>query len=313
MEFRILGPLEARVDGSAVPLGGPRQRAVLAVLLLQANAVVTADQLAAAVWEQPPARPDSNIRTYVAGLRQRLRVAGEDGSRLVTRDNTYLLRVDPGELDLQVFDDAAERGERALRDDDPGAAARCLRDALSLWRGRPLDGLTFGAPVWPCLARIEERRLSTVEGRLRARVGLGEHDPVIGEARDLVARHPLRESLWAVLMLALFRAGRQAEALRAYADARRILADELGADPGPQLRDLHTAILRGELDPAPTPPPSAPAQPAAEVPAQLPADIPGFVGRADAVADLDRILPPAVQHVAAVSGTAGVGKPNPEN
>ncbi|MGX7671493.1 AfsR/SARP family transcriptional regulator [Plantactinospora sp. DSM 117369] len=313
MELRVLGPLEVRHAGASVPLGGPRQRAVLAALLLRANDLVTSQYLTEVVWETPPASPESNLRTYVAGLRQRLQQAGADASRLVTDAGGYLFRVLPGELDLDTFSELIGRARQAQEETAFVRAAECYREALRLWRGTPLDGLPLGPRLWAELAQLEERHLSAVEQHATTRLALGEHDGVIGELRRLVLQHPLRENLWSRLMLALCAAGRPAEALKAFQDARRVLRDELGTEPGGELQDLHQRILRQEAVASPPEPRAAPPAGAATVPRQLPSDVRGFAARATELARLDAILsstgePATGVPVCVVSGTAGVGK-----
>ncbi|GIG94385.1 SARP family transcriptional regulator [Plantactinospora mayteni] len=313
VELRVLGPLEVWHAGASVSLGGPRQRAVLAALLVRANDVVTAQYLTEVVWETPPASPESNIRTYVAGLRQRLHQAGADGSRLVTEAGGYLFRVFPGELDMQTFSQLIDRARQAQDEAELARAAECYQQALGLWRGNPLDGLPVGARLWAELARLEERHLSAVEQHATTRMALGEHDGVIGELRRLVLQHPFRENLWSRLMLALSGAGRPAEALQAFQDARRVLRDELGAEPGRELQDLHQRILRQEAVAPPPVPRAAPPAGPVTVPRQLPADVRGFAARAAELARLDAILASTGEHgtavpVCVVSGTAGVGK-----
>jgi DNA-binding SARP family transcriptional activator len=310
VEFRVLGPLEVRHAGASVPLGGPRQRAVLAALLFRANEVVTAGYLAEAVWEAAPARPESNIRTYVAGLRERLRRAGADDSRLVTGAGGYQFRVLPGELDVETFHQLIDQARRDRAAAEFARAAKCYQEALGLWRGKPLDGLRLGASLWAEIAHLEERRLIAIEQYAEVRLALGEHDSVIGELRHLVIQHPLREDLWSRLMLALCGAGRMAEALQAFQQARRVLLDELGTEPGSELQDLHQQILRKA-----TPTSSAPAPPAQlpAVPRQLPPDLRGFAGRAYELRRLDAILDGSGEQdtaptICALAGTAGVGK-----
>ena len=310
MEFRVLGPLEVRHAGAGVPLGGPRQRAVLAALLFRANEVVTPGYLAEAVWEAAPARPESNIRTYVAGLRERLRRAGADDSRLGTGAGGYQFRVLPGELDVETFHQLIDQAQRDRAAAEFARAAKWYQEALGLWRGKPLDGLRLGAGLWAEIAHLEERRLIAIEQYAEVRLALGEHDSVIGELRHLVIQHPLREDLWSRLMLALCGAGRMAEALQAFQQARRALLDELGTEPGSELQDLHQQILRKA-----TPASSAPA-PHAQLPAvprQLPPDLRGFAGRADELRRLDAILDGSGEQdtaptICALAGTAGVGK-----
>lgn len=309
MDFAVLGPLEVRHAGVALPLGGPRQRAVLATLLLRANQVVTAQYLAEAVWEAPPARPESNIRTYVAGIRRRLRCAGEADSRLITEAGGYLLRVFPGELDLEAFRRLTDQARRAHAAADFARVAKHCQEALRLWRGKPLEGLPLGPHLMAELVRLEERRFTAVEQQAEARLALGDNDGVIGELRRLVVQHPLRESLWAWLMLALYGSGRAAEALQAFQDVRKVLRDELGTEPGDELHDLHQRILRRDV--AASPRDQGTEQIA--VPRQLPSDVPGFAGRATELSRLDAVLAaageqPTAVAVCAVSGTAGVGK-----
>lgn len=310
MEFRVLGPLEVRHAGAAVPLGGPRQRAVLAALLLRANQLVTAQYLIEAVWETAPTSPESNLRTYVAGLRRRLQRAGEPEPRLVTGAGGYLFRVAPGELDVDTFHELVERARQARAGADLAGAARCYQDALRLWRGKPLDGLPLGPQLWAALAQLEERRLRAVDQHAEVRLALGDHDTVIDDLRRLVVEYPLRENLWARLMGALAEAGRTAEALTAFQEARRMLREELGTEPGGELQDLHRQILRGAARAAPSGPRVEPAA----VPRQLPSDVRGFTGRAGELRRLDAALtaeaagPATAAAVCAVSGTAGIGK-----
>src|SRR6266496_3074282 len=197
LEFRLLGPLEVRRGTTTVTVGGHRQLAVLAALLLRANALASIGFLAEAVWETPPVAPESNIRTYVAGLRRRLRDAGADESCLATRPGGYLLTVAPDELDLLAFRDLAERGERALLDGDAATAADRLSRALRLWRGEPLTGLPEPGPLLRAeLAQLVDLRLTVAERHAQAVIELGRPDTVIGDLRALLAEHPLREGLW---------------------------------------------------------------------------------------------------------------------
>ncbi|MGC9671358.1 BTAD domain-containing putative transcriptional regulator [Planosporangium sp. 12N6] len=308
MEFRLLGPLEVGHTGGVVALGGPRQRAVFAALLLHANDTVSVSYLVDAAWETPPATPGSNIRTYVAGLRRRLDAAGSAASRLVSRPGGYALRVEPGELDLATFDELAGRGEQALRAGEVAEAATCFEEALRLWRGQPLEGLAVGPPVRAELARLDERRLIVVEQHAQTMIELGRYEPLIGELRRAVLRHPLREQLWAQLMRALYQADRAAEALQAYESARRVLADELGADPGPELRRLHQGMLRGDgwL------PAGRAERRTVEVRRNaLPRDLADFTGREDELRRLRVALSDASMRavpIVTIDGMAGVGK-----
>src|SRR5215469_6295229 len=247
LEFGILGPLEVQVSGRAVPLGGPRQRAVLAVLLLEANRVVSMDRLAEDLWGgDPPEGWATTLQTYVFHLRQALepgRSRGAAGGVLVTRDHGYLLRVDREHLDGALFQDGFTTGRAALDAGRYAEAAETLRKALDLWRSPVLADLADYAFTRPEAARLEELRLAAVEARIDADLALGRHDTVTAELEQLAAEHPLRERFHAQLMLALYRCGRQADALAAYRRARALLADELGIDPDEPLERLHTAVL----------------------------------------------------------------------
>ncbi|MEU5342167.1 MULTISPECIES: AfsR/SARP family transcriptional regulator [unclassified Streptomyces] len=254
MEFRLLGPLELRGGGGEViPLRAARQRSLLAGLLLSANQVVSVRRLVNVVWGQSsPTSAVANLRTHVTGLR-RLLSAAEGGAdspggavRLGTRPGGYQLTVLPGELDLTVFEELVAQGRHALRQRCPADAAPYFGRALRLWRGQPLENVLLYGSGEADLARLEEVRPAVVEDWLRARLACGEHAEVIGELRALVVEQPLRERLWALLMLALHRTGRRADALGAYDQARARLVDELGLDPGRELSALHQRILNGD-------------------------------------------------------------------
>jgi DNA-binding SARP family transcriptional activator len=236
MEFRILGPLEVIEDGQPLALGGTKQRALLACLLLRANQVVSADRLIEELW--PGAAPRTaakTIQVYVWRLRKEL---GE--GRVVTRPPGYLVRVGPSEFDLFRFEELLEKA----RDLDRMHAAEPLREALALWRGPPLADLSYEAFAQTEIARLEELRLAALEERIEADLATGRNAELVGELEALVRRHPLRERLRGQLMLALYRSGRQAEALEVYQAARRTLVDELGLEPGAALQRLEKAILQ---------------------------------------------------------------------
>ncbi len=240
MEFRVLGPLEVRVDGDAVPLGGRRPRALLAVLLLHPNEVVPADRLIEELWgEDSPERATAALRVNVSRLRKAL-----PPDVLATRSPGYVLRVAPDELDLHRFERLVDEGRSLLARGLAADAAERLRDALSLWRGPALADVAYESFAQAAIARLEEIRLTAVELRVDADLALGRHDEVIGELETLVAEHPLRERPRRSLMTALYRSGRQAEALDAYRAARRAFVDELGIEPSPALQELERAILR---------------------------------------------------------------------
>ncbi len=290
MEYRVLGPLDVRADDRVLDLGGLRQRRILAMLLLHADRVVSVTRLAEAAWaEDTPVATRRQVQNRVAALRSVLTPAG---GFIDTADDGYLLHVRPGELDTHVFDDLVARGRAA---GDPAV----LRRALGLWRGPALSGLDS-----PVLAReaaaLDEQRLAVVEDCVELELAAGRPAELVDELETLVADHPLRERLVGQLMLALHRSGRSDAALAAYDELAGRLAEELGLDPGPELRRL-----REDLAPLPGHPP-------AFQPAQLPADVAGFTGRLSDLFVLDEILvdghasPTLV--ISAIAGTAGVGK-----
>ncbi len=245
MEFCILGPLEVRADGDRLALGGPRQRALLAILLLNADRVVSREHLIEELWaDEAPAEAQHALDVQVSRLRKTLRSARDTESVIVTRAPGYLLHVAPEELDLRRFERLFAEGRAALEDGDAAAAVDALRAAEGLWRGRPLADLEFEQFARLDIERLEELRLGAVEERIEAELALGRHRGAVAELEALVTEHPLRERLRGQLMLALYRSGRQAEALEVFRSARTLLVDELGLDPGPQLRALEQAILR---------------------------------------------------------------------
>jgi YVTN family beta-propeller protein len=247
VEFGILGPLEVWRSGCAVPLGGPRQRAVLALLLLEANRVVSMDRLAEDIWGgHPPEGWATTLQIYVVHLRQALepgRPKGAAASVLVTKGRGYLLQLDPGQLDAARFQDGFTAGRAALEAGRHAEAAETLRQALELWRGPVLADLADYAFTRPEAARLEELQLAALEARIGADLALGRHDALTAELEQLAGEHPLRERLHGQLMLALYRCGRQAEALAAYRRIHGLLTDEIGIDPGEPLRRLHERIL----------------------------------------------------------------------
>jgi DNA-binding SARP family transcriptional activator len=240
MEFRVLGPLEAWDRGSEVSLGGPKPRALLAALLLHPNEVVSADRLIDDLWgEDSPERAAAALRVNVSRLRKAL-----GPHVLATRSPGYVIRVEPDALDLNRFERLVDEARSFLARGLAADASVRLRDALSLWRGPALADFAFENFAQAAIARLEEIRLAAVELRIDADLTLGRHDELVGELEALVAEHPLRERLHGYLMTALYRSGRQAEALDAYKDARRVLVDELGIDPSSALQELERAILR---------------------------------------------------------------------
>jgi DNA-binding SARP family transcriptional activator len=237
VEFRILGPLEVLVDGEPLPPLGPKQRALLAMLLLHVNEVVSSDRLIDELWPDEPESAAAALQASVSRLRKAL---GEGGSKLATVVPGYVLRLEPEELDLRLFERLVEDARSA----EPTAAAESLREALALWRGPALADFTYDSFAQTTIARLEELRLLAVERRIEADFELGRHAELVPELEALVADHPLREGFRGQLMLALYRSGRQAEALDAFQSARRALVDGLGIDPSPMLQQLEKAILR---------------------------------------------------------------------
>ncbi len=260
MQFRILGPLDVAENGHRIDLGGPRQRALLALLLLNANEVVSRDRLIDELWgEEPPASAVKTLQANVSRLRGSLNgregASGPGAGRLETHGQGYLLRVEPGELDADRFRTLLEEAKRDLARGEPGPASETLREGLGLWRGPPLADLSRDSFARAEIGRLDELHLAGLEERIDADLALGRHATLVGELESLVAQHPLRERLRAQLMLALYRSDRQAEALRVYQDGRRTLAEELGLEPSESLRRLERRIL--EQDPALGPPPAA--------------------------------------------------------
>jgi DNA-binding SARP family transcriptional activator len=258
VEFRILGPLEAHHRGRTLRLGGLKQRALLAMLLLRRNEAVSTDRLIDALWDtSPPPTARQALQNHVAALRRAL-----GPGVLVTRHPGYLLRVEPEQLDLDRFRRLLAEARAALDDGNAAAAAGLLRVALKLWRGPPLADLAAAGLAWARCAELGEERLAAVETRVEADLALGRHRELIGELEALVRAEPLRERLCGQLLLALYRSGRQAEALAAYRVTRDTFVDELGIEPGAELRALERAILAH--DPSLRPPGSARGAPARE-------------------------------------------------
>ncbi len=247
MEFSVLGPVEVTAGGRPLAVGGARARAVLAVLVAQPNQVVSADRLADELWPGHPAdKAAASLQVRLSELRKAFRSAGED-SRLATRPPGYLLAVAPGDVDSLRFAALADEGTAALDAGDPATAAQRLTEALALWRGPAFAGIDVPS-VQAEAGRLEEMRLAALESRAEALLAAGRDAEAVAELETLTGAQPLRERLWSMRMLALYRSGRQADALRAYGDLRTILAGELGIDPGHALRDLHARIVR--QDPA---------------------------------------------------------------
>lgn len=239
MEVCVLGPLEVRVNGAAAALGGPKQRAVLAMLLLHGNEVVARDRLIGGVWgERPPAAAQRSLDSYVSRLRA---ILGAD--RIERRAPGYLVRLEAGELDLDRFEVLLEQGRAAAATGDAATASEALRQALGLWRGPALADLLYEPFAAGETERLEERRMLALEERIDADLAVGHGPELVPELERLVSEEPFRQRLLGQLMLSLYRAGRQADALAAYERGRQRLAEELGLEPGPQLRLLQRQIL----------------------------------------------------------------------
>ncbi|WP_173068456.1 AfsR/SARP family transcriptional regulator [Phytohabitans houttuyneae] len=301
LAFGLLGPFEMRVAGRDVPVRSPKHRVLLAALVLHAGRVVPVRDLAEAMWgARPPQNPRRATQLAVVRLRALLDEAGAAGA-IVTSADGYLIDVAPADVDIERFRRALAEADGAA---DPAAEATALRAALSHWRGEPLADVPSDTLQQQTVPRLRELRLYAQERRFDADLRLGRHEAVIGELVQATAEHPLRERFWGQLMTALHGAGRRADALAAYHDARRHLAEELGIDPGEEMRKVHAAILGGFRSPAT----GAVLLPA--VPRQLPPEVSAFTGRVREVAHLDTVLLGSAgpTTIAVVSGTAGVGK-----
>ncbi|GJF23371.1 AfsR/SARP family transcriptional regulator [Streptomyces sp. HO565] len=310
LRFGVLGPVRAWRGDEPLATGSPQQRALLAALLLREGRTATAAELIDALWgEEPPSQALAAVRTYASRLRKVL-----DPGVLVSESGGYAVRgLGNDALDLSLAQDLAAEAEKARAAGDLCGARDVLRRALALWDGEALAAVP-GPYAQAQRVRLEEWRLQLLETRLDMDLEQGCHAEAVSELTALTAAHPLRERLRELLMLALYRSGRQAEALAVYADTRRLLADELGVDPRPGLRELQQRIL--QADPA-LAEPSAPAAESAAAPvrpAQLPATVPDFTGRASFVRELSEVLGSAsgaegrVMAVSALAGIGGVGK-----
>ena len=316
--FRILGPVEAWTGQDWAKITAAKQRSLLATLLVHPGQLVSIDVLTEEIWpDRAPAKPGGLVSVYVHHLR---RLIGDaDGQVLVTRPPGYQVVLGRGELDAERFTRLVAVGRQALADGAPSRAVDLLTEALELWRGRALADV----PATPLIAaeagRLEESQVEARELRAEANLACGRHAEMVPELRRLLADEPLREKSWALLMRALYGAGRPAEALEVYDEARRKIADELGVDPGAELRQLYQQILDADSDPAlvtlEQQGPARPAGPAYQPPAQLPADITDFTGRAGQVERLRGLLAssgaggnPGAVRVALVVGAGGLGK-----
>jgi DNA-binding SARP family transcriptional activator/Tfp pilus assembly protein PilF len=315
IRFEILGPMRVTAGGGEIAVRAARERTILAVLLLHANDLVPAQQLIEAVWQSRPLRAArTQLQGCVSRLRQQLTDAGGEPHLVLTDQTGYRLRATPSTLDTLEFRRLrAEARATAAAGRDCEARER-YRAALALWRGPVLAGVDSEL-VRQAAGVLAEERAQALEERIQVELALGEDRELVGELTSLVREHPFREALHGALMLALYRVGRQADALAAYRRIEQVLHDDLGTEPGPDLQRLHRAMLARDPTLAARPAVSSPpAVSPAPTPHELPADVAGFTGRADAVAALDKLLPheagsrPGPVVIAAITGTAGVGK-----
>ncbi|GAB2922444.1 BTAD domain-containing putative transcriptional regulator [Micromonospora polyrhachis] len=328
MRFRVLGPLEIIRDGRLVPVGAPKQQTLLVLFLLRPNRVVTADWLIDALWDgRPPASAGMTLRSYVAGLRRAVephRSHRAPSQLLRGHLKGYEFRVDPDAIDANRFAHLVDTAAVALATGDAAAAEHGYATALALWRGEALAGAAELSAVRPEATRLTELRLSAEEGRFTAAVAAGRHASLLPDLHQFVAANPLREAARVQLMLALYRSGRQTEALAVFEEGRRIMAREYGLDSGAQARDLHRLILEQAVPPAPVPPavvvpgPVVPAasDPARAAPPTMTTALPvggaeQLVGRQVELALLENALTEASRRggrVVAVVGEPGIGK-----
>jgi len=307
IEFRLLGPVEVVDGGRRVAMGGVRDLSLIAALLLEPNRVVPVDRLVTSAWGgDPPASARTVVRNRVSAIRRRL--SPRDGGGLIeTRGSGYVINIADDQLDTRCFDRLVTRADGLAATGEPDRAAQVFVEALGLWRGPALDGLE--TPSFTAAAQaLEEARIRAVERRVELELAAGKHGEVLAELSALTRTYPFRERLREQLMLALYRAGRQSEALGVYRDTCAMLAEQLGVEPGPALQSLHLAILRADeelagRDAAPVAVRAA----VADVPRQIPLEGFGFTGRDDEIALLDGLLSTG-GGLGVVAGSAGVGK-----
>src|SRR4051812_21789798 len=312
LQIELLGPVEARVAGRAVALGGPRPRALFAVLALMGGRVVTTDRLIDELWgEDPPARARDGLQVQVSRLRKGLAEAGADGGRLVSQAGGYRLDVRPGERDIDRWRQALGRARRARVDGEPRVARERVEEALGIWRGQPLGGVSTNNLLAAERARLEEERLGAVIEGIELDLELGRQGELLGQMESLVIAYPFQERLVELQMLALYRSGRQADALAAFQAARGRFVDELGIEPAESLRELQEHILnhapelspgaegRGEMPPAAVGPLSS---------LGLPAPPNRTIGRERDIAAVGARLRGGAVRLLTLTGPGGVGK-----
>ncbi len=297
MRFHVLGPLRVDVDDRAVPLGSRQQQILLALLCTAPNSPIHPDRLIDEIWgDTPPPSAHHLIQVYVSRLRKLL-VAADDQPRIIREPAGYLLRVEIGEMDAHELISLAAAA-RDLADDDHSAAWNALGQAAGLWRGPPFGNLADESDLLRTHAKaLTDTYLSAIEDRIDAGLGLGYHQNLVVELERLTAEHPYRERLWQQLMLALYRSGRQVDALRTFQSLRETLGEDLGINPGPESNDLERAILLHDPDLLWEPP---------QPPSNLPASLTSFVGRTVEIAEVTKLIDTA--RLVTLTGPGGIGK-----
>lgn len=295
-EFRILGPVEVIEDGTRLSVGTPKERALLTMLAANPGRAVSTDRITAGLWgESPPTKPRTTIRTYVSHLRRAL----GDSARIETVEDGYLLGVEPEEIDAFRFEALVTSGDEALEQQAWNEAVEAYSNALDLWRGTAFAELPDDERARIGRERLEELRLQALEGKITARVALGLESSVVAELEEMVATHPLRERFAELLMTALYRLGRQADALSVYQRTRKRLGEELGIEPGPDLQQLEEAILLQDDSLRPDERPSITAH-------DIPSPLTTFVGRGEEIARVGRLLTKG--RLVTLTGPGGSGK-----